>query len=73
MILRYLLNDNQEMADRAEQYLEAGEVFVVKLAKPLPLRQVVMAIRSEERLTSAALLFTKFAARLAKDREAKAH
>lgn len=28
MILRYLLNDNQEMADRAEQYLEAGEVFV---------------------------------------------
>ena len=57
----------------AKNAIEAGEVFVVKLAKPLPLRQVVMAIRSEERLTSAALLFTKFAARLAKDREAKAH
>lgn len=28
MILRYLLNDNQEMADRAEQYLEAGDVCV---------------------------------------------
>ena len=28
MILRYLLNDNQEMADRAEQYLNAGDVYV---------------------------------------------
>ena len=28
MILRYLLNDNQEMADRAEQYLNAGNVSV---------------------------------------------
>ncbi len=28
MILRYLLNDNREMADRAEQYLEAGNVTV---------------------------------------------
>ena len=28
MILRYLLNDNQEMADKAEQYLDAGNVMV---------------------------------------------
>ena len=28
MILRYLLNDNQEMANRAEQYLNAGDVYV---------------------------------------------
>ena len=28
MILRYLLNDNQEMADRAEQYLNSGEASV---------------------------------------------
>lgn len=28
MILRYLLNDNQAMADKAERYLEAGDVFV---------------------------------------------
>ena len=28
MILRYLLNDNQEMADKAEQYLETGDVHV---------------------------------------------
>lgn len=28
MILRYLLNDNVEMADRTEQYLNAGNVFV---------------------------------------------
>ena len=28
MILRYLLNDNQEMADRAERYLEDGDVIV---------------------------------------------
>lgn len=28
MILRYLLNDNQEMADMAEQYLDAGDVTV---------------------------------------------
>ena len=28
MILRYLLNDNQEMADKAEQYLNAGAVCV---------------------------------------------
>lgn len=28
MILRYLLNDNEEMADRAEQYLNAGDVFI---------------------------------------------
>ena len=28
MILRYLLNDNQEMADKAEQYLNAGNVSV---------------------------------------------
>ena len=28
MILRYLLNDNQEMADKAEQYLDAGDVSV---------------------------------------------
>ena len=28
MILRYLLNDNQEMADIAEQYLNDGDVSV---------------------------------------------
>ena len=28
MILRYLLNDDQEMADKAEQYLNAGDVSV---------------------------------------------
>ncbi len=28
MILRYLLNDQQEMADRAERYLHDGNVFV---------------------------------------------
>ena len=28
MILRYLLNDQQEMADKAEQYLSAGNVSV---------------------------------------------
>lgn len=28
MILRYLLDDNQEMADTAEQYLDAGDVSV---------------------------------------------
>lgn len=28
MVLRYLLNDNQAMADKAERYLEAGGVFV---------------------------------------------
>ncbi|MBR6096455.1 MAG: hypothetical protein IKP82_05895 [Oscillospiraceae bacterium] len=28
MILRYLLNDDQEMANRAEQYLNAGDVHV---------------------------------------------
>ena len=28
MILRYLLNDNQEMADKAEQYLNGGNVTV---------------------------------------------
>ena len=28
MILRYLLNDNADMADRAEQYLNAGEASV---------------------------------------------
>ncbi len=28
MILRYLLNDNQEMADQAEKYLDAGNVYV---------------------------------------------
>ena len=28
MILRYLLDDNQEMADKAEQYLNAGIVSV---------------------------------------------
>ena len=28
MILRYLLNDNQEMADRAEQYINSGEASV---------------------------------------------
>ena len=28
MILRYLLNDNVEMAERTEQYLDAGDVFV---------------------------------------------
>ena len=28
MILRYLLNDNVEMAEKAEQYLDAGNVFV---------------------------------------------
>ena len=26
MILRYLLNDNQEMADKAEAYLDAGNI-----------------------------------------------
>ena len=28
MILRYLLNDNQEMADKAEQYLNDGDTSV---------------------------------------------
>ena len=28
MILRYLLNDNVEMAETAERYLDAGEVYV---------------------------------------------
>lgn len=28
MILRYLLDDNKEMADRAERYLDAGDVSV---------------------------------------------
>jgi predicted nucleic-acid-binding protein len=28
MILRYLLNDNQEMADQAEQYLNSENAFV---------------------------------------------
>lgn len=28
MILRYLLNDNPDMAERAEQYLESGEATV---------------------------------------------
>ena len=28
MILRYLLNDNQEMADKAEVYLDTGNVHV---------------------------------------------
>lgn len=28
MILRYLLNDNTEMAEKAEQYLDAGNVSV---------------------------------------------
>ena len=28
MILRYLLNDNEQMADKAEQYLDAGNVWV---------------------------------------------
>lgn len=28
MILRYLLNDNEEMAQQAEQYLERGDVHV---------------------------------------------
>ena len=28
MILRYLLNDNAEMADKAETYLESGNVWV---------------------------------------------
>ncbi len=28
MILRYLLNDNMEMADKAEEYLNAGDVYV---------------------------------------------
>ena len=28
MVLRYLLNDNEEMADKAEQYLDAGEVTI---------------------------------------------
>ena len=28
MILRYLLNDNAEMAEKAEQYLDAGDVSV---------------------------------------------
>ena len=28
MILRYLLDDQQEMADKAEQYLDAGDVYV---------------------------------------------
>ncbi len=28
MILRYLLNDNQEMADKAEAFLDAGNVYV---------------------------------------------
>ena len=28
MILRYLLDDNKEMADKAEEYLSAGDVLV---------------------------------------------
>ena len=28
MILRYLLNDEQDMAEKAEQYLNTGDVFV---------------------------------------------
>lgn len=28
MILRYLLNDNEEMADQAERYLDTGNVLV---------------------------------------------
>ena len=28
MILRYLLNDNQAMADKTEKYLNAGDVYV---------------------------------------------
>ena len=28
MILRYLLNDNVEMADRAEQFIDSGDVLV---------------------------------------------
>lgn len=28
MILRYLLNDNAQMADKAEQYIKDGEVYV---------------------------------------------
>ena len=28
MILRYLLNDNIEMAEQAEQYLDEGDVYV---------------------------------------------
>ncbi len=28
MILRYLLNDNKEMADKAEEYMNAGNVLV---------------------------------------------
>ena len=28
MILRYILNDNEEMADHAEAYITAGNVFV---------------------------------------------
>ena len=28
MILRYLLNDNEEMADRAEYYLENDDVYI---------------------------------------------
>ena len=28
MILRYLLNDNEQMAEKAEQYLDAGNVWV---------------------------------------------
>ena len=28
MILRYLLNDNLEMADKAEQYLDGGDISV---------------------------------------------
>ena len=28
MILRYLLNDNADMADKAGQYIDAGNVFV---------------------------------------------
>ena len=28
MVLRYLLNDNEQMAERAEQYLQKGNVFV---------------------------------------------
>ena len=28
IILRYLLNDNEEMAEKAEQYLNTGNVFI---------------------------------------------
>ena len=28
MILRYLLNDNQEMADKAEQYINDGDALI---------------------------------------------